>query len=71
MSKNSSQPGGLPDQIPLHAIYGGFTVSATARDPVLRYIANQDEHHRKLSFREELIDILQKAGIEFDPRYLD
>src|SRR2546423_6952347 len=34
--------------------YAGFTVSATARDWVLRYIANQEEHHQKLSFREEL-----------------
>lgn len=51
--------------------YAAFTVSATSRDGVKRYIANQAEHHRQRSFREELIDLLAKAGIEFDERYLD
>jgi len=51
--------------------YSAFTVSATARDDVARYIANQVEHHRSLSFRDELIQLLQRAGIEYDPRYLD
>jgi putative transposase len=51
--------------------YAAFTVSATAREAVQKYIANQEEHHRVRSFREELIDMLDKAGIEYDPKYLD
>ncbi len=51
--------------------YAAFTVSATAREPVLRYIANQEEHHRVKSYREEMVQMLKRAGIEFDPRYLD
>ena len=51
--------------------YAAFTVSATAREAVRKYIANQEEHHRVRSFREELIDMLYKAGIEYDPKYLD
>lgn len=51
--------------------YAAFTVSVTSREGVKRYIANQAEHHRQRSFREELIDLLMKAGIEFDERYLD
>jgi len=51
--------------------YAAFTVSATACDAVKRYIANQEEHHRQKSFREELMEFLQRAGIEFDVRYLD
>ena len=51
--------------------YAAFTVSATARDAVKHYIANQEEHHRTKSFREELIGMLEKAGIEYDPKYLD
>jgi hypothetical protein len=35
------------------------------------YIANQEEHHRKKTFREELVKMLDKAGVEYDPRYLD
>jgi putative transposase len=51
--------------------YAAFTVSATARQAVQKYIANQAEHHRVKSFREELTDMLDKAGIAYDPKYLD
>ena len=51
--------------------YAAFTVSATARDGVRRYIGNQDEHHRLRSFREELVALLDKAVIDYDPTYLD
>jgi putative transposase len=51
--------------------YAAFTVSATARGSVRSYIAHQEEHHRVKSYREELIEMLEKAGIEYDPQYLD
>ena len=51
--------------------YAAFTVSASARDAVKNYILNQEEHHRTKSFREELIEMLEKADVEFDPKYLD
>jgi REP element-mobilizing transposase RayT len=51
--------------------YAAFTVSPNARDGVRDYIANQVEHHRRRTFREELIGLLERAGIEHDLRYLD
>ena len=51
--------------------YAAFTVSATAREGVKRYIAHQAEHHRTRPFRDELSDLLKRAEIEFDERYLD
>jgi hypothetical protein len=51
--------------------YSAFTVSPTARSSVRGYIVHQAEHHRTVSFRDELIQLLAKAGIEYDPRYLD
>ena len=42
----------------------------TAREAVVKYIANQEEHHRVKSFREELIDLLKRAEIKYDPAYL-
>ena len=51
--------------------YGAFTVSPTARNAVRRYIANQAQHHAKKSFREELIELLVKAGVSYDERFLD
>ena len=51
--------------------YGAFTVSASSRDSVRAYIAKQEAHHRKKTFREELIEFLQKSGVAFEARYLD
>jgi putative transposase len=51
--------------------YAAFTVSATARDSVKSYIEHQAEHHRTKSCREELIELLEKVGIDYDPKYLD
>jgi REP element-mobilizing transposase RayT len=51
--------------------YAAFTVSPTARDAVKHYIANQAEHHRVKPFREELIEMLLLAEIEFEERFLD
>ncbi len=51
--------------------YSAFSVSPTARPAVRRYIQNQEAHHRKTSHREELIGLLEKAGVEFDLKYLD
>ena len=50
--------------------YAGFTVSASALSAVTRYIDNQEEHHRVKSFREELVEMLEKAGVDFNPAYL-
>ena len=51
--------------------YSAFTVSPTAREGVQRYIANQAEHHRAKPYRQELIDMLRSAGVDFDEKYLD
>ena len=51
--------------------YGVFSVSATARDQVKHYIANQREHHSRTSFRDEFIAMLERAGVEYDQKYLD
>lgn len=51
--------------------YAAFTVGASGRDGVRKYIANQEEHHRVRSFREEIIEMLKMAGVEYEPKYLD
>jgi REP-associated tyrosine transposase len=37
---------------------------------VKRYIATQEEHHRKATFQDELRALLRKHGLEFDERYV-
>jgi hypothetical protein len=45
-------------------------VSPSQKQTVLDYIANQEEHHRKVSFQEEFIAFLKKHEIEYDEKYL-
>jgi putative transposase len=50
--------------------YGAFGVSESNRSAVMRYIANQAEHHQKRSFEEEFIAFLKRHKVEYDPRYV-
>lgn len=50
--------------------YAGFSVSQSLHDKTKGYIQNQEEHHKKMSFKEELIAFLKEYGIEYDERYL-
>jgi REP element-mobilizing transposase RayT len=50
--------------------YGAFTVSASQRDVVRAYIANQEEHQRKRTFQEEYRELLKHGGVAYDERYL-
>jgi len=50
--------------------YGAFSVSESGVAAVERYIANQKEHHRKRTFREELVQLLERHGIEYEERFL-
>ena len=50
--------------------YGAFSYSHSQLDSVYQYILNQEEHHKKKTFREEYVDFLQKFEIEHDEKYL-
>lgn len=51
--------------------YSSFTYAFSAKDNLIRYVKNQEEHHKKTTFREELIELLKEHGVEFDEKYLD
>jgi putative transposase len=50
--------------------YGAFSVSRSEVEAVRKYIRNQGEHHRHVTFQEEYVNMLREEGIEFDSRYL-
>lgn len=50
--------------------FGSFTYSRSQIDTVIKYILNQEEHHRKKTFKEEYIDFLKKFEIDYDEKYL-
>lgn len=48
--------------------YGAFAVSHSRAEAVRQYIATQEEHHRRVSFREEFEVLLKRHGIDYDSR---
>jgi REP element-mobilizing transposase RayT len=50
--------------------YASFSVSESRLGQVREYIAGQEEHHRKVSFQDELRALLRRHKIEFDERYV-
>ena len=50
--------------------YGAFTYSIKEKDRLINYIKNQEEHHRKKTFKEEYIALLREHEIDFDEKYL-
>ena len=50
--------------------YGAFTIGAS-QIPLLRsYLARQKLHHQKRGFEDELLSLVEKYGVEYDPKYV-
>jgi putative transposase len=50
--------------------YGAFSVSSSVVPTVIRYIQNQETHHRRMSFDAEFLALLKKHGMEYDPKFV-
>jgi REP element-mobilizing transposase RayT len=50
--------------------YAAFSVSQSNVPSVARYIDEQENHHQKKTFEEELVSLLEKHGVAYDPQYL-
>ena len=50
--------------------FGAFSYSKSQIDSVVKYILNQEQHHRQKTFRDEYLVLLEKFGIEYDQKYL-
>lgn len=50
--------------------YAAYTVSRSQLDTLKRYIVNQREHHRAVTFEEEYRALLDKHGVDYDEKYL-
>ena len=50
--------------------YGAFTVSHSNLTAVERYIAEQELHHRRVSFQEEFVEFLRRHEVAYDERYI-
>jgi len=50
--------------------YGAFSLGRSQLPTLIRYIDNQQEHHRSVSFQDELLGLLRRYGVEYDEKYL-
>jgi REP element-mobilizing transposase RayT len=50
--------------------YGAFSHSRSQIDAVVKYVLNQEKHHKKTNFRTEYLEILRKNDIQFNDAYL-
>jgi REP element-mobilizing transposase RayT len=50
--------------------YGVFSYAQSQVETVYQYIANQEEHHKKQTFKEEYMEFLNKYEVEYDEKYL-
>ncbi len=50
--------------------YAAFSVSHSNLHEVVRYIENQEEHHKHVTFQDEYRKFLTMHAIEFDERYV-
>ena len=50
--------------------YGCFSYSRSHIDAVIQYIRNQENHHQKMSFRDEYIKLLKTSGISYDEKFV-
>ncbi len=50
--------------------YGAFSIGQSQADSVIRYIQDQEEHHRKISFQDEFPKFLERYEIAYDERHV-
>ena len=50
--------------------YADFSVSASNLEAVKRYVENQKEHHKRMSYQDEVRKFLREYGMEWDEKYL-
>jgi putative transposase len=50
--------------------YGAFSVSQSDVESVRRYIENQEDHHRRQTFKNEFRKFLKRYEVPYDERYV-
>lgn len=69
-SKWINNKGVLPGKFSWQAGYGAFSYSKSQLPTIIRYIQNQKDHHKKESFQEEYLKLLETHEVDFDSRYI-
>jgi REP element-mobilizing transposase RayT len=60
----------LPGSFSWQTGYSAFSHSRSQRKDVIEYILKQEEHHKRATFREEYLKLLEKYEVDYDPKYV-
>jgi len=69
-SKKINENGYLQHRFAWQEGYGSFSYSHSHMDAVYRYIKNQEKHHKKMTFKEEYMKLLDKFELPYDKRFV-
>jgi len=69
-SKFINEKGWIKGKFEWQRGYGVFSYSHSQINNVIKYIAKQQEHHKKQTFKDEYLEFLKKFVIEYDEKYL-
>ena len=69
-SKWLKQQPGVGHEFAWQGGYGAFSVSESNVEQVVRYIRNQEEHHKRMTFQDEFRELCRRHGLEVDERYV-
>ena len=69
-SKWINEQGFIKSKFEWQSGYGAFSYSKSQRDVVIKYIMNQEEHHKTKTFKEEYLKMLSDFEVEYDDQYL-
>jgi putative transposase len=66
----------IHDEFPEHRAfewqegYGAFSIGVSIKEQSNKYIQNQKQHHRRITFQQEFLSFLKKHDVEYDPRFI-
>jgi len=69
-SKWINEKGFTQNKFSWQAGYGAFSYSHSQIDRVAKYIMNQEKHHKKKSFREEYLELLERFDISYEEQFI-
>ncbi len=69
-SKWINSRGFLPNRFSWQEGFGGFSYAKSQVPTIIRYIQNQEIHHKKRSFTEEYLDLLKEFGVDYKSQYI-
>jgi putative transposase len=70
VNSNQAFKGVLPSHFSWQSGYAAFSVAESTLASVIKYVSNQETHHKRLTFQDEYRALLKRHHVAFDERYI-